>query len=128
MAGDPIGRDDIGPGEHRGGEVGHGRGVGADIGALVGEEFVVDREDEAARIDRGADVVDLVARVVRGDEMLAPVLDPLDRPAEAKRAERDQHVLGIDLAADAEAAADMALVEMQLLERQAEERGKLPCG
>ena len=81
-------------------------------------------QDEAAVVDRGADAVDLVARMVGGDEMLAAVLDPLDRPAEPKRAERHKHVLGIDLAADAEAAADMALVEVQLFERQVEQRGE----
>ena len=80
------------------------------------------------RVDRGADAVDLVARMVGGDEMLAPVLDPLDRPAEAERGERHEHVLRVELAADAEAAADMALVEMEPLERQAEQRGELPCG
>ena len=96
--------------------------MGADIGALVGEEDVVEGEDEAARVDRGADAVDLVARVVGGDEVLAAVLDPLHRPAEPERAERHEHILGVDLAADAEAAADMALVEVELFERQVEER------
>ena len=86
------------------------------------------REDEAARVDRGADAVDLVARMVGGDQVLAPVLDPLDRPAEAECGEGDEHILGIDLAANAEAAADMTFVEVELVERQAEQRGERPCG
>ena len=39
--------------------------------------------------------------------MLAPVLDPLHRPAEPARQERDQQVLRIDMPLDAEAAADV---------------------
>ena len=64
------------------------------------------------RIDRGADLVDLIARMVGREQMLAPVLDPLDRALEAQRREARQDVLGIELAANAEAAADVALVEM----------------
>src|SRR5215472_4913154 len=44
--------------------------------------------------------------------MLAPVFDPLGRTAEAKGGERDQHVLRVKLAANAETPADMALAEM----------------
>ena len=128
MAGDAIGGDDVGPRQHGGGEVRHGGGMGADIGALVGEEDVVEGEDEAARVDRGADAVDLVARVVGGDEVLAAVLDPLDRPAEPERAERREHILRVDLAADAEAAADMALVEVELFERAGRGAPQGPSG
>ena len=39
--------------------------------------------------------------------MLAAVLDPLHRPAERARQERDQQILGIDVALDAETAADV---------------------
>ena len=42
-----IGRHAIGAGQHGGGEIGHGRRVGAHIGAVVVEEFVVDAEDAA---------------------------------------------------------------------------------
>ena len=70
------------------------------------------REDAAVGVDRGADLVPLLARVIGGDQMLAPVLDPFHRPAEPQRGEADQHVLGIELAANAEAAADMALEQM----------------
>ena len=53
--------------------------MGAHIGALVVEELVVDREDAAVGVDRGADAVALLARMVGGDQMLAPVLDPFHR-------------------------------------------------
>ena len=50
-----------------------------------------------------------VAGVVRGDQVLAAVLDPFHRAAELARRERDQEILGIELAAHAEAAADVGL-------------------
>ena len=112
MADGAIGRHAIGPRQHRRGEVGHGGGVRAHIGAVVVKEFVVDAENAALRVDGGADAVDLLARMIGGDQMLAPVLDPLDRRLEDERGGADQHVLGIDFAADAEAAADMALIKL----------------
>ena len=112
MADGPIGRHAIRARQHGGGEIGHRGRVGAHVAALVVEEFVVDGENVALRVDRGADLVVLLARVIGGDQVLAPVLDPFHRPVEPQRGEADQHVLGIKLAANAEAAADMALEQM----------------
>ena len=50
-----------------------------------------------------------LARVVGRDQMLAAILDPFHRPADEPRRERDQKILGIELALDAEAAADVDL-------------------
>ena len=47
------------------------------------------------------------AGVIGRHQMLAPVLDPLDRPAGQPRGERDQKILGIEFAALAKAAADI---------------------
>ena len=102
--------------------------MGADIGALIGPELVVDAEDEALRIDRGADLVDLIARMVGREKVLAPVLDPLDRAPEAQRREARQDILGVELAANAEAAADVALVEMDALQRQTEHPARWRAG
>ena len=84
----------------------------AHIGALVEEELVVDGEDAAFGVDAGADPVLLLARVIGADQMLAPVLDPFDRPVQPHRGDADQHVLRIKLAADAEATAHMRLVDV----------------
>ena len=54
-------------------------------------------------------VVDIVDQL---DLSLLPVLDPLHRPAEAHGGEQHQHVLGVELAADAEAAAGVALEQV----------------
>ena len=84
--------------------------VGADIGALVVEEFVLEAEDAPiARRPPTRSAMALLARMIGGHQMLAPVLDPFDRPPEPQRGEADQHILGIKLAANAEAAADMPL-------------------
>ena len=96
------------------------RRVGAHIGALVVEIEVVDRQDAAVAVDRGADAVQLLARMIGGDQVLAPVLDPFHRAAEPHGGDADQHVLGIELATDAEAAAHMRLVHVDRRRRQAE--------
>ena len=123
VTGRPIGRYDIGAGQHGRGQIRDRGGVGPDVGALVRPEFDLEAEDEAARIDRSAHLVHLIARVVGRDQMLAAVLDPFDRPAQAARGETDQHVLGIELAADAETAADVPLEQLQPAGGQIEHRG-----
>ena len=108
----PIRRHPIRARQHRGGKIGHGGRMGADIAALVVEELVVKGENTALGVDRGANLMALLPRMIGGDQMLAPVLDPLHRAAEPQRGKADQHVLGIKLAANTEAAADMALEQM----------------
>ena len=120
MADRAIGRHAIGPGQDARRHVHDARRVGAHIGALIVEIAVVDREDDAVVVDRGADAVQLLARMIGRDQMLAPVLDPFHRPIELFRGDADQHVLGIKLAADAEAAADMGFVDVDAARRQPE--------
>ena len=115
-----VGRHAIGAGQHRRGKVGHGRGVRAHIGAVVVEELILDAEDAAFCVDGRAHLVRLLARMIGGDQVLAPVLDPLDRRFELQRGGANQHVLRIKFAADAEAAADMALVKLHGVPRPAE--------
>ena len=62
-------------------------------------------------IDRDAGMMVLLARMVRRHQMLAPVLDPFDRAAQPQRGETHQEILGVKLAADAEAAAGVALLQ-----------------
>ena len=61
--------------------------------------------DSAVGVERGLDLPELVALLRAGDEMLAPVLDPLDRPGEQKRRKRDRDLLGIGDQLGAEPAA-----------------------
>ena len=107
-----IGRNAIRARQHRRGQIGDRGRMGAHVGALIVENLVVEREDAAVAVDRGAHVMLLLARMIGGNQMLAAILDPFDRPPQAQRRGAYQHVLRINLAADAEAAADMPFVEV----------------
>ena len=98
--------------------------MGAHIGALIVKEFAVDGEQAAVGIDGGADAKMLLARLIGRHQMLAPVLDPFHRAAEPQRGEADENVLGIDFAAHAKAAADMAFVQMHARRLAAEHAGQ----
>ena len=69
-------------------------------------------------------LVDLVAVVAAGDEILAAPGDPLHRPARLERRRGDQHLLGIDRALGAEAAADVGHHHADLLRGQLEDGGQ----
>jgi len=77
-----IGRHAVGARQHRRREVRHRGGMGAYVAALVVKELVVDAEDMAVAVDRRADMMGLLARMVGGDQVLAAILDPFYRPAE----------------------------------------------
>ena len=59
--------------------------MGAHISALVVEKLVVDAQNASILINGGPDAMQLLARVVGGDQVLATILDPLHRPVEAAR-------------------------------------------
>ena len=120
MAGGAIGGNLVGAGEHAHGAPDHAGAVGAHIGALVVKEFVVDAEQAAVPVHRRADPVALLARMVGRDQVLAAVLDPFHRPAEAPGGDQHQHVFGIKLAAHAETAAGVALMQVDLRRRESE--------
>ena len=79
MADRAIGRHAIRARQDAAGHVHDARRMGADIGALVVKIAVVDGEDATLVVDRGADAMELLARMIGGDQMLAPVLDPFHR-------------------------------------------------
>ncbi len=89
------------------------------------EELIFDRENATLAIDGRANAMALLARMIGRNEMLAPILDPLDRSFEPQRAQANEHVFGIELAPNAEPAADMAFVEMHRRRRAAEHPGDL---
>src|SRR5260221_5761063 len=107
-----ISRHAIRPWQHCGGEIRHSRGVRAHISAVVVKEFVFDSKDVALRIDRSADAMILLARMIGGDQMFAAVLYPFDWTFEFQRCGTYQNVFGINLAANAEPAAHVAFVEV----------------
>src|SRR5258706_10759106 len=73
----------------------------------IDNEAVAQRKNAAVAVEADLDVVQLVARMTRADQMLAAVLDPLHRPPQPARQERNQQVFRIDGPLEAEAAADV---------------------
>src|SRR5205085_2197050 len=82
-----------------------------DIGALVEIKLVLQREHMAVGIYCDPGMVALLARMVRGHQVLAPVLDPFDRPLEPHCRQADEKVLRVELAADAEPSAGIAFLQ-----------------
>jgi hypothetical protein len=116
-------RDHIRAGEHRCGERCDGRPVGSDVGALVEGEGPLQRFDPAVGLaDEGAKPVPLRAGVVRRQEVLLAVFDPLDGPTEPHRGEGDEHVFRIELASWPEPTADVGLTDDDALGRESDHR------
>ncbi len=76
------------------------------------------REDDAVARAGDLEIGLRLARVVHRHQVLAPVLDPLHRPVDMARGERDQEVFRIELAARAVAAADVVLDHLDGVFRQ----------
>ena len=93
------------------------------IGADVGDERAVDRDDRAVAREPDAHVVILLAVVAHAREVLATALDPLDGSPEPVRRGRDQDLFGIDRALGAEATAHVRHDYTHFLDRQAQRRG-----
>ncbi len=79
-----VGRDAVRSRDHAHGQLRDAGAVGAHIGALVEKELVLQGQHMPFGVNGGADMVALLARVVRRHQVLAPVLDPFDRPARAR--------------------------------------------
>ena len=112
MAKRVIGRHAIGPWQHRRRKVGHGRCMGAHITALVVEKFILDCEQAAIAVDCGTHPMALCARMVRCNQVLAPILDPFHRTRKPERRETNEDIFRVELATNPEAAADVAFVQM----------------
>ena len=94
------------------------------------QEARLEREDLAVVARTDADVVDLLALVRGADEVLAPVLGPLDRHPEQAGRQRHHHLLGIELDdLDAEAAADVGRDDVDAVDVEVEQaaRGRRGC-
>ncbi len=114
------------PGQQRDRQLGDDHAVRADVGAEIGDEPVAQRDDRAVAAHADLDLVVLLPRVVGRHQVLATILDPLHRPAQAHRRPRHHEVLGIELAAHAEAAAHLELEEVDQVLRMAEQVGEHP--
>ena len=100
----------------------HHAAVGADIGAHVGADMPAHGEDRAVALCTRSRSRNRPRANDWSRQMLAAVLDPFHRPADQPRRERDQEILGIELALDAEAAADVDLDHVDVVFGDAEHR------
>jgi hypothetical protein len=107
-----IGRHPVRTGQHAGRHVRHARTVRADVAALGVEVFVLQRKNSSCLVGRDPHAMDLLARMVRGHQMLVPIFDPFDRPPQPQSGKTDQNVLGIELAANPESASGVSLEQM----------------
>ena len=96
--------------------------VGADIGAKIDKYLTPQSEDRAVIAAGDLDLAIRLARMVHRGQVLAPVLDPANRAADMPCRKRDQKILGIELAARTETAADIALDQVHTSGRQPEHR------
>src|SRR5206468_1816154 len=69
-------------------------------------------EDRAVGVRGDLQLAHDLARMIGGNEALAAILDPLHRTPEPHGGQRDQQILRIELAAHAEAAADVDLDQL----------------
>ena len=91
-----------------------------EIGADVERDRHAQRQEFPVRVQRQLGGRDVVAAVLVGDEALAPIGRPLDRPPEALGRPQHQHRLGIHAALHAEASADLAGDHVQIAVRHLE--------
>ena len=101
----------------------HRRREGREVGAHVRDRLDAQREEVALRVHRQLGVGDVVAAVRVGQERLAAVGGPLDRPADPLARPDQGDVLGVQEDLRAEAAADVGRDHPHLRFRQAEHEG-----
>ena len=89
-------------------------------GADIAERIDLQRENAALAIERQARPVPLIAPHVRRQEILRPVGAPSHRPAELARRVADERILGRKAGLHAEAAADVADDDPELIRLRAE--------
>ena len=89
-------------------------------------QLATQAKDFAAIVERDLDVPVLVALLMGGDEILAPVLDPFDRPAELEGGRRERAVFGIEGAFRTEATADIGRHDTDLMVAEIEQIEKHP--
>ena len=85
------------------------------VGAHVGEQADLEAEQRAVGLRGDLDVLDLVAAVDGGLVVLAARLGPLDRAAELLGDDEGEHLLGVDVELEAEAAADVGRDDADLV-------------
>ena len=119
-----VGGDPVGAGQHGHGQLGHGDAVRAAVGAVVVHDVVAQPGDHPGRIERHRDPVPLLPGMVDRDQVLGPVLGPLDGPPQPDGEPGHQEVLRVELAPHAEPAARVDGVHVDQVLGHAEQAGQ----
>ena len=93
----------------------HDRRHRRDIGAEIGENFGLERQEAAIAVERQAGADQAVAAMDGSGKILAAIADPRDRAAEAARRPQHQHPFRIEHVLHAEAAADVGNADAKLV-------------
>ena len=112
------GRNIVDAGRHADAEPGNVRRVARQIGAHVGDDIDVEREEAALVVERQPRGRDVVAAVAVAEEMLGAVGDPFHRLAQLLGRDRGQRIFAIGKQLGAEAAADIGRDHAHLVGRQ----------
>ena len=95
------------------------------IGAGIDQERAGQGEDFAIVVETDLDVVNIVARMRRVEDVFVAVLDPLDRAAQFASQPGDENVFRVDMPLAAETAADIGRDAAHALFGHAERGGDL---
>src|SRR5215216_5629795 len=86
---------------------GHDAAVGADVCSHVGPDTTAQPENSAVAPARDLQLAVDLARMIGGQEVFPPILDPFNRPTELARRKWNQKVFRIEFSPHAEPAADI---------------------
>src|SRR5581483_8688223 len=112
MSGDAIRWHTVRPRQHASGPLCDSRPVRADVRALIVKKRIIDCKYSTVRVNRRADAMMLLARMIACDEILSAIFDPLYGSGKPKRGQTNQHIFRIDFATDTETATNMTLIQM----------------
>ncbi len=117
-------RDPVRPGHVPGRQLGDER-PGVRVGADVGQDLRLEREEPALAVEAEPEPRALAPAVRARAERLAAVLDPAHGPPEVERCRGDREVLGVGLALRAERTADEGDAHLHRLLRERERGGEV---
>ena len=109
-----IGREHVGAGK-RGGCVVRQVDALRRVGAFVVDHLAAHAQEATVVVEGDVEIPILVALLDRGEKMLAPVLDPLDRSSQEQGRRRQRDLFRVHDKLGAEAAADVGCDHTQLV-------------
>ena len=111
-------RNVVGPGRHADAEPRNVGRIARQIGAHVGDDVELEREETALVVDGQPRGRNIVAAMAVAEEMLGALADPFDRLAQPFGRDGGQRIFAIGKQLGAEAAADIRRDDAHLFGRQ----------